>query len=343
MMPMQRGGCWRWPWCLKDISGAKPASSAAWTVPARLGSTLQRRRHRRALQPHSGWTETTAHSRAGGDSSRAGSQRTRPCQTWRGALAPGGFGPRDQDAVQCDLGRAQRRRDAAPPRLSAAVGGTATSPTGSCGAGGAQKNFADLVKAAIPEHAREKPIELWWQDEARVGQQGTLTRVWAERGGRPPAPRDQRREWAYIFGALCPRRETGAALVLPYANAYAMNLHLKEISSQVMQGSHATVGSIRHARDDARIGIETGAMPLRGILGVRVGETTTVEHRLNPVVSKDMGLRFEHRQHKRSNNRAADPVSTVELANVGVGRAHRSYRAERESGIPRPTPAPHDD
>ena len=31
MTPMQRGGCWRWPWCLKDISGAKPASSVAWT------------------------------------------------------------------------------------------------------------------------------------------------------------------------------------------------------------------------------------------------------------------------------------------------------------------------
>ena len=56
-----------------------------------------------------------------------------------------------------------------------------------------------------------------------------------------------------------------------------------------------------------------------------------------------MGLWFEHRQHKRSNNRAADPGRTVELANVGVGRAHRSYRAERESGIPRPTLAPHDD
>ena len=40
----------------------------------------------------------------------------------------------------------------------------------------ARKNFADLVTAAIPEHARGKPIELWWQDEARVGQQGTLPR-----------------------------------------------------------------------------------------------------------------------------------------------------------------------
>src|SRR3954470_7674028 len=27
-----------------------------------------------------------------------------------------------------------------------------------------------------------KPIELWWPDEARVGQQGTLTRIWAAKG-----------------------------------------------------------------------------------------------------------------------------------------------------------------
>ena len=36
------------------------------------------------------------------------------------------------------------------------------------------------------------PIEVWFADEARVGQQGTLTRVWAKRGSRPRAPRDRR-------------------------------------------------------------------------------------------------------------------------------------------------------
>jgi hypothetical protein len=30
------------------------------------------------------------------------------------------------------------------------------------------KNFAALVTAAVPNHARGKPIELWWQDEARA-------------------------------------------------------------------------------------------------------------------------------------------------------------------------------
>ena len=39
-------------------------------------------------------------------------------------------------------------------------------------------NFADLVAAAIPDRAHGKPIEVWCQDEARVGQQGSLTYVW---------------------------------------------------------------------------------------------------------------------------------------------------------------------
>src|SRR5215469_9622931 len=99
--------------------------------------------------------------------------------------------------------------------------------------GGPSINYPELVAAVILEAARDKPIELWWQDEARIGQQGSLTYVWAERGSRPRAPRDQRYSWAYIFGAVCPDRGVGAALVLPHANTQAMNLHLREISTQV--------------------------------------------------------------------------------------------------------------
>lgn len=87
--------------------------------------------------------------------------------------------------------------------------------------------------------AKGKPIEIWFQDEARVGQKGTLTRVWARRGSRPRAVRDTRYDWAYIFGAVCPQRETGAALVMPLANAEAMNAHLAEISRTIAPGAHA--------------------------------------------------------------------------------------------------------
>ena len=68
-----------------------------------------------------------------------------------------------------------------------------------------------------------------------------MTRIWAERGSRPRAPRDQRYDWAYLFGAVCPARDAGAALVLPVADGETMNLHLAEISRNVTPGSHAVV------------------------------------------------------------------------------------------------------
>ncbi len=76
-------------------------------------------------------------------------------------------------------------------------------------------------------------------DEARVGQQATLTRVWASRGTRPRALRDHRRTLAYLFGAVCPERGTGAAVVLPHVHVAAMTIHLAEISRSVTKGAHA--------------------------------------------------------------------------------------------------------
>jgi DDE superfamily endonuclease len=103
------------------------------------------------------------------------------------------------------------------------------------------KSFSELVREALPERAHGGKVEVWFQDEARVGQQGTLTRIWARRGTRPRAPRDRRYSWAYIFGAVCPTRAVGAGLVLPYVNAQALSLHLAEISQQVASGAHAVL------------------------------------------------------------------------------------------------------
>lgn len=93
----------------------------------------------------------------------------------------------------------------------------------------------------IPEQARGKPIELWWQDEARVGQKGSLTHLWARKGSRPAVLRDQRHASAYLFGAVCPARDLGVGLVLPEVNSEAMSLHLAEISKHVRPGAHAVI------------------------------------------------------------------------------------------------------
>jgi len=54
-------------------------------------------------------------------------------------------------------------------------------------------------------------------------------------------PRDQRYACAYIFGAVCPARDTGVALVLPDADTRAMNLHLAAISRHVAKDAHAVL------------------------------------------------------------------------------------------------------
>jgi transposase len=86
-----------------------------------------------------------------------------------------------------------------------------------------------------------KRVELWFQDEARIGQKNKLTRRWAKRGTRPRAPHDQRTAWAYIFGAICPAEGKGAGLVMPFCDTEAMQAHLAEISAMVARGAHAVL------------------------------------------------------------------------------------------------------
>ena len=53
--------------------------------------------------------------------------------------------------------------------------------------------------------------------------------------------RDNRHSSAYLFGAICPARGVGAAVITPAANTAAMNAHLAEISTQVAPGAQAVL------------------------------------------------------------------------------------------------------
>ena len=85
------------------------------------------------------------------------------------------------------------------------------------------------------------PVEIWFQDEARIGQKNGLTRLWARKGTRPRQPADQRYANAYLFGAICPATGKGAGLVMPDANTNAMQAHLNVISAQVAHGACAVL------------------------------------------------------------------------------------------------------
>ena len=86
-----------------------------------------------------------------------------------------------------------------------------------------------------------KRVEVWLQDEARIGQQGTLTRVWAETGSRPSAVRQTEYEWAYLFAAVNPLTGASSALIAPTVNTQYMNEHLAFISREAGPEAHVVL------------------------------------------------------------------------------------------------------
>jgi transposase len=75
-------------------------------------------------------------------------------------------------------------------------------------------------------------VEVWVQDEARIGQQGTLTRVWAEKGSRPTAVKQTEYEGASLFAAVNPVTGVSSALIAPTVNTAYMNQHLAFLSQE---------------------------------------------------------------------------------------------------------------
>ena len=104
--------------------------------------------------------------------------------------------------------------------------------------GGIQKNFAERVAEIRAALAPGTPLEVWFQDEMRVGQKNKLTYRWARKGSRPVLPTINGPIDLSVRCGL-PERGAGAALVLPACNCEAMQLHLDEIATKVAPGAHA--------------------------------------------------------------------------------------------------------
>ena len=108
----------------------------------------------------------------------------------------------------------------------------------------AQEFFKEIVGEHIAAIAEQHPgdvIQVWHQDEARFGQQGTLTRVWARRGSRPRRRRQNGRESLYVLTATCAASGAAFGLVMPELNTAVVNQFLQEFSRQLAPGVHAVL------------------------------------------------------------------------------------------------------
>lgn len=104
-----------------------------------------------------------------------------------------------------------------------------------------KKNFPDIVKTSVPPDVEMSQVDIWFQDESRVGQQGSQTRIWAQKGTRPRVVKQQQFLSEYIYGAVCPAKQLCAGIVMPDADSFGFGKHLEEISITVPKGRHAVV------------------------------------------------------------------------------------------------------
>lgn len=94
---------------------------------------------------------------------------------------------------------------------------------------------------AIQEAHPDEQVQVWFEDEARFGQQGTLTRVWARKGSRPRAVRQNQYTFLYVLTAVCASTGAASGLIAPVVNAAVVNLFLEQFAWELPAGVHAVL------------------------------------------------------------------------------------------------------
>ena len=98
------------------------------------------------------------------------------------------------------------------------------------------KNIGQKIDQIEDQHPGKK-IEVWFQDEARFSQQGTLTRCWARTGSRPTAVKQTHYDWLYVLGTVY--SQTGQTVGL--LNTDVVNIFIKQFSQELEDDVHAVM------------------------------------------------------------------------------------------------------
>jgi transposase len=109
---------------------------------------------------------------------------------------------------------------------------------------------------AIQEAHPDEQVQVWFEDEARFGPQGTLTRVWARRGSRPRGVRQTQDTFLDVLTAVGASTGAASGLISPTLNAAVVNLFLEQFSQELPAGAHAVLlwdGAGYHTSEDLKI------------------------------------------------------------------------------------------
>ncbi|MBA4030416.1 MAG: hypothetical protein C0478_05930 [Planctomyces sp.] len=104
--------------------------------------------------------------------------------------------------------------------------------------------FKASWRERLDEIARQHPqkrLRVYFQDESRFGQQGTLTRRWAKTGSRPTAVRQTEYQYLWVTASVCPETGHAEGLLSPKMNTATINRFLALFSASIPAGEHAVM------------------------------------------------------------------------------------------------------
>jgi transposase len=90
-------------------------------------------------------------------------------------------------------------------------------------------------------HPEAESVELWAEDEARLGLKPVIRRVWAPVGERPVARFRRGYEWTYLYGFVRPKSGEVFWMILPTVNTELFSLALREFAKEVGAGKERRV------------------------------------------------------------------------------------------------------
>lgn len=90
-------------------------------------------------------------------------------------------------------------------------------------------------------HPEAGSVEMWAEDETRLGLKPVVRRVWAPVGERPVAKAKRGYKWTYLYGFVHPESGKVFWMILPTVNVGLFSLALGEFAREVGAGKDKRV------------------------------------------------------------------------------------------------------
>jgi DDE superfamily endonuclease len=95
--------------------------------------------------------------------------------------------------------------------------------------------------AKLKEAYPTAKVELWCEDEHRLGLKPIIRRVWSPVGERPLVKVHQRYEWTYLYAFARPKTGKAHWLILPTVNAQVFSMALENFAREVGAGKRKRI------------------------------------------------------------------------------------------------------